>query len=279
MLRRESSQCLLSARCVLKKILFWGDLANTNPFSDSSGPSSIVAGGFSFSSFCILEKFYQPQSRPTFTLPSALDLCLSCFPSLASKACNVERDPPISLDCRQNSESIPIFMSTDTVWTNSKTCATCFNRGSSEISFDLFVSIVPVLHLRGGSQQLHLPTSLQNFDPSLCTLLLTYNCGFPDVLYLCFTCKHVHSLLLNSKALHCLQLTLAPCTCAVLCLNQCLDSLVYQGFPVQRQLFRPHQCLGAHFASVSRYRDNHSASCNSVPSRPVLPAPDPHKGC
>ena len=45
------------------------------------------------------------------------------------------------------------------------------------------------------------------------------------------------------------------------------------------QSFRPHQCLGAHFASVSRYRDNHSASCYSVPSRPVLPAPDPHKGC
>lgn len=59
---------------------------------------------------------------------------------------------------------------------------------------------------------------------------------FPDVLHMSFTCKHVHSLLLHSKALHCLRLLIAPCTCAVLCLNQCLDTLVYQGFPVQRQL-------------------------------------------
>ena len=27
---------------------------------------------------------------------------------------------------------------------------------------------------------------------------------FPDVLHMSFTCKHVHSLLLHSKALHCL---------------------------------------------------------------------------
>ena len=94
----------------------------------------------------------------------------------------------------------------------------------------------PVLHLQGGSLQFHLPTSLQMFDPSLSTLILTYNCVFPDVLHMCFTCKHVHSLLLRTKALHCLRLRFAPCTCAVLCLNQCLDTLVYQGFPLQRQL-------------------------------------------
>ena len=105
---------------VLQKTLLWGELGNTNPSCDSLAPTSIVAGGFSFLSLYILEQFYQPQSTPTVMLPSAFDVCFSCVSSLASKACNVARAPPISLDCKQKREFILIFISNDAVWINSK---------------------------------------------------------------------------------------------------------------------------------------------------------------
>ena len=79
---------------------------------------------------------------------------------------------------------------------------------------------------------------------------------FPDVLHMSFTCKHVHSLLLHSKALHCLRLFIAPCTCAVLCLNQCLDTLVYQGFPVQRQLALGRNSLSSVHRTWVAHRHN-----------------------
>lgn len=103
---------------------------------------------------------------------------------------------------------------------------------------------------------MHFATSLKTFDPSLCTLLLTYNCAFPDFLHMSFTCKHVLSLLLHSKALHCLRLLIAHCTCAVLCLNQCLDTLVYQGFPVQRQLALGRNSLPSLHRTWVAYRHN-----------------------